>query len=100
MYMATIPHSRSGMDPFQQALRKRKKTHAKAHAEAQRRYARTHRERLSFYKRAKYARKKAEKQRAEDIAAIERRKREEWERILEELHRPAPPLTFRDVLGY
>src|SRR5215831_11150771 len=98
--MATIPYSRSGMDLFQKALRKRKKTHAKAHAEAQRRYARTHREQINAGKRALYLLRKNEAARRARNAKWEAEDKTELAARLAEIHREPPRLTFRIVTGY
>ena len=95
--MATIPYSRSGMDPFQQALRKRKKTHAKAHAEAQRRYARTHREQINLRKRYRYMVKKEREERLAWKLIREMEDKAELAARLAEIHRPPPELTLREV---
>jgi hypothetical protein len=91
--MATIPYSRSGMDPLQQARRERKKAHAKA----QRRYARTHREEISARNRQRYL---AKKQRAERLAwkvIREANERAEREALLASVPWDPPELTLREV---
>jgi hypothetical protein len=98
--MATMPYSRSGMDPFQQALRKRKKTHAKAHAEALRRYACKNREQINAGKRRLYLRRKNAAERLAWKGAKEAQEKADLAARLEALHWAPPPLTLRDVLGY
>jgi hypothetical protein len=84
------------MDPLQQARRERKKAHAKA----QRRYASTHREQISARNRQRYLGKKEREERLAWKLIREAHERAERAGRLEALHRPPPPLTFRDVLGY
>ena len=92
--MATIPYSRSGMDPLQQARRERKK----AHARAQRRYTRTYREQINARNRQRYLQKQVAA-RLRSIAELEAREKAELEVLLAELHREPPELTLRDVWG-
>jgi hypothetical protein len=93
--MATIPYSRSGMDPFQRSRREKKKRHAKV----QRRYASTHREEISARNKERYLIKKAKMAREKRKAAREAEVRAEREALLASVHREPPEQSLRDVWG-
>ena len=83
------------MDPFRRTRREKKK----AHARAQRRYARTHREQINARNRQRYLGQKKVAARLRSIAELEAREKAELEVLLAELHREPPELTLRDVWG-
>jgi len=66
------------MDPFRRTRREKKK----AHARAQRRYARTHREQINARNRQRYLGQKKVAARLRSIAELEAREKAELEALL------------------